>query len=60
MKKFFIAFLSVVLFVSEAFAAEITVNNVTIPQKGTALMEVYLTNTDVECVGFQFEINLPV
>ena len=59
MKKFFIAALSIILSFSEIYAAEIYVNNVTIPKEGTALMEVYLTNTDVECVAFQFEINLP-
>lgn len=58
-KKTTLAILSLICFASHTFAAEISVANVTIAHGGTALMEVYLTNTDVECTGFQFLLNLP-
>ncbi|MDO4993857.1 MAG: hypothetical protein Q4E32_02505 [Bacteroidales bacterium] len=58
-KKTTLAILSLICFASHTFAAEISVANVTIDHGGTAWMEVYLTNTDVECTGFQFLLNLP-
>ncbi len=58
-KKYFLAVALLLCFAPSASAAEISVTNVTIPKGGTALMEVFLTNPDVECTGFQFIVNLP-
>lgn len=58
-RKAFLTMLSLILCSANIHAAEMSVSNVTIIKGGTALMEVNLTNTDIECTGIQFILNLP-
>ncbi len=59
MKKKLLTLLSLFVIFAETDAAEITVSDISIQKGGTALMEVYLTNTDKELVAFQFQMELP-
>ena len=59
MKKLVIITLSLFTWLSHVSADEYQVLDATIPQGGTAVLEIGLDNADTPCAGFQFVLSLP-
>lgn len=59
MKKLFIITLSLFTWLGHVCADEFQVIDATIPQGGTATLEIGLDNAETPCAGFQFVLSLP-
>ena len=59
MKKKLLLLTALALAIGNAMADEIVTDNMTIPQGGTAVMNVELNSTESEYMGFEFKLALP-